>query len=241
MTANTAPWSGSIMLGTGWALIDARIGTSRPHSHLAHQISLAVEQDLEISGDADMTVPTGHAVALASHVPHRMGPQGAMVRSFYLDPLFRAGTRMSGGSAPILLPPTEAAGLGAIANAEDARRWASSYLDRSHGHPVDARLSAALTNPDDLSSARALADVACLSPSRLREIVSRDFGVPPAKLLQWLQLQRALRALADGGGLADAAAAGGFADQSHFTRRCAQWLGVTPSAGLAGFAVEIML
>lgn len=228
------------MLGTGWALIDARIGTSRPHRHLAHQISLAVEQDLEISGDADMTVPAGQAVAIASHVPHRLGPRGAMVRSFYLDPLFRTGMRMSAGSAPVLLPPAETAGLGAIANADEARRSASSYLDRSHAGPVDARLSSALAAPDNLSSARALADGACLSPSRLREIVSRDFGVPPAKLLQWLQLQRALRALVGGGGLADAAAAGGFADQSHFTRRCAQWLGVTPSAGLAAFVFEIV-
>lgn len=240
MTASTAPWSGSIMLGTGWALIDARIGASRPHSHLAHQISLAVEQDLEISGDVDMTVPAGQAVVFASHVPHRLGPQGAMVRSFYLDPLFRAGARMSAGSEPTLLPPAETACLGAIASGDEARRWASSYLDRMSGDPLDSRLSSALANPGDLSTARALADVARLSPSRLREIVGRDFGVPPAKLLQWLQLQRALRALVGGGGLADAAAAGGFADQSHFTRRCAQLLGVTPSAGLAAFAFEIV-
>src|SRR3546814_3637049 len=71
------------MLGAGWALIDARIGSSRPHSHVAHQISLAVERDLEISGDADMIVPAGHAIAIASHVRHRLGPPGALVRSFY--------------------------------------------------------------------------------------------------------------------------------------------------------------
>ena len=228
------------MLGTGWALIDARIGSSRPHNHLAHQISLAVECDLEISGDADITVPTGHAVAIPSHVRHRLGPEGAVVRSFYLDPLFRADARLSAGSAPVLLAPAETAGLGGIAGAADAKRWASDYLARSQANPVDARLSIALADRGDVSTARALADVACLSPSRLREIVSRDFGVPPAKLLQWLQLQRAMRALVGGGGLADAAAAGGFADQSHFTRRCAQWLGVTPSAGLVGFAFEIV-
>jgi AraC-like DNA-binding protein len=240
LTLSTASWSGSIMLGTGWALIDARIGTSRPHSHVAHQISLAVERDLEISGDADMIVPAGHAVAIASQVRHCLGPPGALVRSFYLDPLFRAGTGLSVGSMPILLTPGELAGLDGKASGADAKRWASGYLDRSRAHPVDARLSEALAAPDDLSSARALADVACLSPSRLREIVNRDFGVPPAKLLQWLQLQRAVRTLVGGGGLADAAAAGGFADQSHFTRRCAQWLGVTPSAGLSAFAFEIV-
>src|SRR3546814_19801524 len=85
------------MLGTGWALIDACIGNSRPHSHVAHQISLAVVRDLEISGDVDMIVPAGHAVAIASQVRHRLGPPGALVRSFYLDPLFRVGTRLSIG------------------------------------------------------------------------------------------------------------------------------------------------
>jgi AraC-like DNA-binding protein len=240
LTVNTASWSGSIMLGTGWAWIDAQVGSSRPHSHLAHQISLAVECNLEVSGDADMTVPAGHAVVIPSHVQHRLGPQGATVRSFYLDPLFRAEARVFAGSAPMLLTPAETAGLGGIAGAADAKRWASDYLDRSQASPVDARLSLVLAAPDDLSTARALADVACLSPSRLREIVSRDFGVPPAKLLQWLQLQRSMRALVGGGGLADAAVAGGFADQSHFTRRCAQWLGVTPSTGLTGLAFEIV-
>src|SRR3546814_5276656 len=66
--------------------IDARIGSSRPHSHVAHQISLAVERDLEISVDADMIVPAAHAIAIPSHVRHRLGPPGALVRSFYLDP-----------------------------------------------------------------------------------------------------------------------------------------------------------
>ena len=65
MTTDTASWSGSIMLGTGWALIDARIGSSRPHSHLAHQISLAIDRDLEMSGDTCMTIPAGHAVVIA--------------------------------------------------------------------------------------------------------------------------------------------------------------------------------
>jgi len=136
----------------------------------------------------------------------------------------------------LLLQPGEKARRALL----EVTRPGTVVVKQLEARPVDARLSEVLAAPDDLSTARALADVACLSPSRLREIVSRDFGVPPAKLLQWLQLQRAVRTLVGGGGLADAAAAGGFADQSHFTRRCAQWLGVTPSAGLSAFAFEIV-
>src|SRR3546814_1249273 len=80
---------------------------------------------------------------------------------------------LSAGSAPVLLTPVETAGLCDIASGADAKRWASDYLDRSQVRPVDARLSEALAAPSDLSTARALADVACLSPSRLREIVCR--------------------------------------------------------------------
>src|SRR3546814_15906538 len=103
LPASTASWSSSIMLGTGWALIDACIGNSRPHSHVAHQISLAVERDLEISGDVDMIVPAGHAVAIASQVRHRLGPPGALVRSFYLDPLFRLDRKSSGLGTRVLV------------------------------------------------------------------------------------------------------------------------------------------
>ena len=93
------------------------------------------------------------------------------MRSFYLDPLFRAGTRLSAGSAPVLLTPIETAGLGDIASGADAKRWASDYLDRSQARPVDARLSEVLAAPDDLSTARALADVA-----RVHNIPWDDFS-----------------------------------------------------------------
>ena len=140
------------MLGTGWALIDARIGSSRRHSHLAHQISLAVENDLQVSGDGDMTIPVGRAVAIASHVRHRLGPEGALVRSFYLDPLFRSDARLSTGSTPILMAPAPAAALRAIASAADAKRWASDYIDRSEANPLDARLSGVLAAHEDVST-----------------------------------------------------------------------------------------
>ena len=121
-------------------VIELRGVTTRFGKNLIHDdISLAVERDLEISGDADLIVPAGHAIAIASHVRHRLGPPGALVRSFYLDPLFRAGTRLSAGSAPVLLTPIETAGLGDIASGADAKRWASDYLDRSQARPVDAR------------------------------------------------------------------------------------------------------
>src|SRR3546814_18461476 len=81
-------------------------------------------------------------IAIASHVRHRLGPPGALVRSFYHDPLFRADARLSAGSAPVLLTPVETAGLCDIASGAAAKRWASDYLDRTQARPGGARQDA---------------------------------------------------------------------------------------------------
>jgi AraC-like DNA-binding protein len=47
------------------------------------------------------------------------------------------------------------------------------------------------------------------------------------------RVAQAQRLLADGAGLADAAAGAGFADQSHFTRHFKAHLGLTPGRYLS--------
>jgi len=69
-----------------------------------------------------------------------------------------------------------------------ARHWARMFAGRLPGSAIDARLQTAFENADALTSPAALARALSLSPSRLRDIVVSDFGVPPSKLLQWLQL-----------------------------------------------------
>jgi AraC-like DNA-binding protein len=232
-------WAGTLFLGTGWAMLDARIGASRPHAHLAHQLSLAVDRTLHISGEPDLMVPRGRAALVPARLVHRLGPVGARVRSLYVDPLLRGQAPRAWPDGPILLDKAVTTGLAAIAGAAAARDFALSFVERSAAPPPDPRLRRALAHPEPAGSPRLLAQRAGLSPSRLREIVLRDTGVPPAKLIQWHQLLRAIAALRETGSLAEAAIAGGFADQSHFTRRCVQWFGVTPSAGLASFSIEI--
>ena len=65
--------------------------------------------------------------------------------------------------------------------------------------------------------------------------VHSAYGVPPHA---WLRLQRAERARAlirNGATLAEAAAASGFADQSHMTRHFARQFGFTPGVWQAAF------
>lgn len=77
-----------------------------------------------------------------------------------------------------------------------------------------------------------LARAAGLSRVHVSRAFARQFGMPPHAYLNALRLRHARQALLAGQSLADAAAACGFADQSHFTRRFKGSLGVTPGVWL---------
>ena len=85
-------------------------------------------------------------------------------------------------------------------------------------------------DPLDVPSLDQLATLAGLSKFQLLRQFQKVFGLTP---FAWLLQQRAERARAlirDGAGLASAAAACGFADQSHMTRTFARHFGFTPGA-----------
>jgi AraC-like DNA-binding protein len=227
-------------LGVGWALLDARTGDNRPHSHIAHQISLALEFPIKIEGRHALQLEQGQAVIVPAGTKHCLVPAGVAVRTIYVDPLFRGMRNLVRQATPVRLTSKDAVALGAVSSSEDARRWVGTYLRKSSASPIDHRLAAALGTLEPGSSPTALAQAVGLSTTRLREIAVHDFGVPTTKLLQWLQLQRAIDALGQFRNLADAAAAGGFSDQAHFTRRLVEWFGVTPSLGLAQLEISVI-
>lgn len=73
-----------------------------------------------------------------------------------------------------------------------------------------------------------LAQEAGLSRYQLLRGFTAAYGLPPHAWLQQCRLARARRLIARGLGLADAAAAAGFADQSHMTRAFVRFWGYTP-------------
>ncbi len=73
-----------------------------------------------------------------------------------------------------------------------------------------------------------LSAVAQLSGFHLIRLFRSRVGLPPYMYLEHLRVARAKELLADGVGLADTAAQTGFGDQSHFTRRFKQVVGVPP-------------
>lgn len=103
---------------------------------------------------------------------------------------------------------------------------------RPHGPPAPLdRVRDRLA--DDLAQTPSLAELATLA-GLSRYQVLRHFvqahGLPPHAWLRQQRVARARTLIARGTGLADAALASGFADQSHMTRSFVQQLGFTPGA-----------
>lgn len=89
-------------LGFGWALLDARTGYNRPHSHIAHQISLALESPCEIRSEHPLQLEQGQAALIPAGTENFLVPAGVAVRAIYVDPLFRGMKSYSGASARTL-------------------------------------------------------------------------------------------------------------------------------------------
>jgi AraC-like DNA-binding protein len=78
----------------------------------------------------------------------------------------------------------------------------------------------------------ALAREAGLSRVHLTRAFAQQFGVPPHIYLNAVRLERAQTGMLAGQSLAEIAAACGFADQSHFSRRFKGSVGLSPGAWL---------
>jgi AraC-like DNA-binding protein len=96
-----------------------------------------------------------------------------------------------------------------------AVRRARAYLHDCYADPVPAQR---------------LADIAGCSRYALYRAFRAELGLAPSDFQRLLRLRAARRSLAAGDSAADAAAAVGFADQSHLSRWFVRCYGVTPAA-----------
>jgi AraC-like DNA-binding protein len=169
------------------------------------------------------------------------------------------GVRLRPGGAPALLGVGAEALRDATVPAqvvlgEDAARLAAALESAPAGARREALLLGWLADrartapaPDPLvdATARRLArapdvrlgavarDLA-VSERHLRRRVAAQVGYAPKRLARVLRLQRALAEGRRGAGLAEVAAAAGYADQAHFTHDCRELAGITPAALLRG-------
>jgi len=95
----------------------------------------------------------------------------------------------------------------------------------AHAEAMRQRLAADLCDPLTLDE---LAAAVGLSPFHAARLFAREVGMPPHAWRNQLRVNRSLDLLRRGESVAEAAAACGFADQSHFTRHFRRAFGVSP-------------
>lgn len=129
---------------------------------------------------------------------------------------------------------TAADGDGLRCDAELLALAAGLLQPRGAGSVVSAPVAAARERMDDDPASSptlaALAHEAGLSRYQFLRAFTRLTGLPPHAYLLQRRVQHARQLVRAGTPLAEAAAASGFADQSHMTRCFARCLGITPGA-----------
>lgn len=173
---------------------------------------------------------------IAPMTPHRLAPTAARVISLFAPVDLPFGRRLAGGFSrrSISAAPELAQFLRKAAHV-DAAHGAIGELDDALGLAqapgVDERLAIAVSAAvEDGLSISAAASRIGLTGAGLRALSHREIGAGPARAVLWRKLVAAMRALSAGASAAEAAHAGGFADQSHFNRTMRLTFGLTPGA-----------
>jgi AraC-like DNA-binding protein len=224
-------WSGEFVFGAAWAAFRGQAADNSLHSHAALQLTLAEGEEVTLtdaaarrfSGKALLTRPaTMHALMPINRVTLILIDPHTPLAGFFLDQVGPSDIELLPGGMDRLL-----AREGPIANCLD-RIAASVPAQRE----LDPRLAGALQFLIDSAHRATVSDAAAangLSTSRLRLLARRQLRLPLSSWQTWNKLERAAQELATGAGLAEAALAGGFADQAHFTRTMRKVFGITPT------------
>ncbi|MBP7703692.1 MAG: helix-turn-helix transcriptional regulator [Caulobacter sp.] len=223
-------WDGGFVFGAAWAAYRGPSAENSLHAHVALQLAFGLDDEIRLRLEEDDEVQ-GRGFLIRPGAAHAITSVAA-VGLIYIEPqaplafslLDRMGTEAVEPAPPAVLDLLDpegdpAAWLGAL---QAAFPRAERSLDPRIGR-VLTRLATAPT----VSIADAARECG-LSESRLRELAREQLGLPLSTWLVWRKLERAAQEMAAGASLADAAIAGGFADQAHCARTMRRMFGVTP-------------
>ncbi len=102
--------------------------------------------------------------------------------------------------------------------------------------PLDARILNAIRyikeNLDSELDIQTVAAQSYLSESRFSHLFKEQIGIPLRRYVLWCRIEKAIRVIANGAGIAEAAYDCGFSDPAHLTRTFQEMFGVTPSQSL---------
>lgn len=236
MVDAAVPERPQLIVGRGWAVYVGSVEPGRLHRHQAAQLAWCLAGTLKLEGAWGVLDTSGHY--LPARVPHRLVALQPL-RMVFLDPTIV-------GEAPTPGHAGSAGGL-TVSQVDCLEHELTRWLQGHRTTPAsavdglgDGRFTAVLQWLDQAldTSVRAedAAKSVCLSSSRFMHWFTEVSGLPFRAYVRWLRLQRAVRTLANGSTLTEAAHWAGFADSAHLTRTFVATFGVRP-ASLRGASV----
>jgi len=163
---------------------------------------------------------------------------GGNMAFLYCDPLGQGRSNVSQaqllGGREQLLRETQAVGL----------QSAFEAFGLLNTGPADKRIAKVLLEierrPDDFPSLQDAAAISCLSPSRFRARFVDELGLPYRRFRLWRRMAAAVRAVAKGSNLTEAAFQAGFSSAAHFSSTFKQMFGISASQVLAmGVRIDV--
>lgn len=209
------------VVGEGYASYQGPAFDVVAHRHAAFQIAIAVHGEVVIV-DSSGCRHCASALLVPPMVRHRM-LAGTDLLTYFIEPHSAFADR---------LRETYGRGVTAVDELHGLRD--EEILRTREPSSLDPRLVEAMrtiTRPG-CSMPEVAAQVG-LSPQRLRALARLELGMPLLRWRVWVRLRLTAEALQEGRSLADAAIAGGFADQAHLTRWMREMMGLTPARTLA--------
>ncbi|MGK0203627.1 MAG: AraC family transcriptional regulator [Planctomycetota bacterium] len=247
---NAEVWSGTVHLAVTRALYVGPVQDTQPHAHHAIQACFALGEPFGLRADTQDRWQSFDAAIIGANVKHQLDGRGHPHVLVYLEPESTDGRRITEARTSSGIAKLEPSILEAVrsvvrvagrrgGDVEASRDvfdevFASLDLAPLSQHPLDARVGLILeelrADPNRYGSISELAAHVGLSPRTFRYLFSREMGISCQRYLVWIRLYNAVRELAAGASITDAAHQVGFADAAYLARTFRRMFGITPSA-----------
>ena len=233
------------------------------HSHHAVQCCIALKGKLRISWAGVDSWQTCTAAVIGSNVSHSIANPDGPLCLLYLEKTsnnYRSilehhcvTTECQTRSEPLILEHPVSKNireqlLQAMSSkiepnrANDLKKQClklfNSYI--ADAQSIDPRIGKLLNflhrKPGGQFSGIDLADVACLSESRMQHLFKQHMGIPIRRYILWMRLRYVLELVLTGTSLTAAAYESGFSDSAHYSRTFKAMYGIAPSLLLAADA-----
>jgi len=214
------------------------------HRHHAAQLCVSLDGPLNYRSDRQSSWASSQGILIPPDHPHQLDAGDATLLALYLEPESDDYplVHSDGDILPLAL---NAAAIGAlrsliVGRVDAGHAWSvcASVLDlganRLPTKGADPRVRSVIdlirSRPNQAFTARKLAAVVHISPSRLSHLFKHEVGVPIRRFIVWSRLRTVIKRALQGNSLTEAAHAAGFSDAAHMSNAFRQMFGFAPSA-----------